>query len=170
MKENPWRILNLSLEVNFREWWKAEHRCKFSPIPAQIMWEMKYQRTGGYETLELGCMDFLQIRSPGFLHAHIHPRKLIFDHFRYYFLIIKPLKLTMGQKCGRDTIFYSQNYPIFQLGTQLMYIFQPWCIYFRVMQLHSNKWYVDKKWSHKNLFCVILSPHSGLILWVIYRR
>lgn len=58
----------------------------------------------------------------------------------------------MGQKCGRDTIFYSQNYPIFQLGTQLMYIFQPCCIYFRVMQLHSNKWYVDKKWPHKNLF------------------
>ena len=89
---------------------------------------------GDNETLELGCMDFLQIRSPGFLHAHIHPRRLIFDlHFRYHFLIIKPLKLTMGQKCGRDTIFYSQNHPIFQLGTQLMYIFQPRCIYFRVM-------------------------------------
>lgn len=60
-------------------------------------------------------MDFLQIRSLEFLHAYVCPTELIFDlQFRDYFLLIQPLKLTMGQKVlVVEIIFYIHKIILF---------------------------------------------------------
>lgn len=72
------KISEPQFRMHFKELRKVGHRCKLFSTPAQIMEEAKYQRTTGYETLELRLYGLFTNEKPRISPCPLTPWKTNF--------------------------------------------------------------------------------------------